>query len=585
MSGSGGQNLLWADLLVEELSRCGVGLFCVSPGARSAPLALALARRKNTLTVVHFDERATAFAAIGYARATGRPACWITTSGSAVANGLPAVVEADADGLPLILLTADRPPELRNSGANQTIRQPGIFGRFVRWEVDLSVPTTAIAPAFVLSTVDEAVSHAVNFDPGPVHVNVMFREPLLPNEPTARFAGTSLPSRWLDSEKPFTQKDAAFGQPTWPRDLVDPISASTRGVIISGRMNAFDDHAAVERLAEHLGWPLLPDIGSQLRLGAPSPSTVAYYDQALGSQTFRARIRPDVVLQFGGRPTSKRLAQALAEWQPEHYVVTHPRPARLDPDHIASHQFNSSIGSTADALRDALPTSSSDVLPIWKRAAETVEHSVESRLVSEKGLTEPAVARAITRLIPSGHSLFAASSMPIRDLDMFASTEGQRVAITSNRGASGIDGTIATAAGFSLGTGQPTTVLMGDLAFLYDLNALAMLRSPNGIRLTIVVLNNDGGGIFNMLPLAEHQEAFERFIATPHGIGFEYAASMFGLAYSRPESIDEFAVAYSRATASSDSMIIEVRSDRVENAELHRELLHLCSEAVQKILE
>jgi 2-succinyl-5-enolpyruvyl-6-hydroxy-3-cyclohexene-1-carboxylate synthase len=358
-------------------------------------------------------------------------------------------------------------------------------------------------------------------------------------------------------------------------------------LVVAGRMDARDDHEAVKRLTEHLGWPLLPDIGSQLRLGTASPSTVAYYDQALGSQPFRDRVHPDVVLQFGGRPTSKRLAQALAEWQPEYYVVTHPRPARLDPDHIATHQFSSTIGSTADALREALPTSpnASIALPIWKSAAEGVEHTVVNRLRSEQRLTEPAVARTITRLIPSGHALFTASSMPIRDLDMFASPEGQRVNGASNRGASGIDGTIATAAGFSLGAGQPTTVLIGDLAFLYDLNALALLRSPKGIRLTIVVLNNNGGGIFSMLPLAEHQDAFERFIATPHGIGFEYAASMFGLAYSRPESAEEFEAAYYRATDSPYSTIIEIRSDRVENAGLHRELADWCSKAVQKTLQ
>src|SRR5215210_6586165 len=269
-------NRLWAYLIVEELLRCGVDFFCVAPGSRSTPLVAALAANEKARTLVHFDERGTAFAALGYARATGRPAAWITTSGTAVANGLPAVVEASTDGVPMILLTADRPPELRQTGANQTIDQPDIFGDYVRWRFDLPAPDPGIDPAMVLTTVDQAAYRASRAPQGPVHLNLMFREPFLLEGDEDALSG---PSSWERSDEPYTRyaatKPAVDGMEI--HKLWETLRPVRRGLVVAGRLASRKQGEAVLRLAEVLGWPLLPDIGSQVRLGADSQGLVPHY--------------------------------------------------------------------------------------------------------------------------------------------------------------------------------------------------------------------------------------------------------------------------------------------------------------------
>ena len=278
-------NLLWATLIVEELARSGVDFFCVAPGSRSTPLIAALAANERARNLVHFDERGTAYAALGYARATGRPAAWITTSGTAVANGLPAAIEAAIDGVPMILLTADRPPELRQTGANQTIDQPDIFGDYVRWRFDLPAPEAAVDPAMVLTTVDQTVYRARRAPSGPVHLNLMFREPFLPEDGDEPLAA---PVRWRESDEPYTRY-AATG-PAVDLDEVERLREELRpvkkGLVVAGRLPSRKQGEAALRLAESLDWPLLPDVGSQVRLGARSENLVPYYDALLASEQF-----------------------------------------------------------------------------------------------------------------------------------------------------------------------------------------------------------------------------------------------------------------------------------------------------------
>src|ERR671920_355220 len=272
-------NRLWANLIVEELVRCGVDFFCVAPGSRSTPLVAALAANDRARSLVHFDERGTAFAALGYARATGRPAAWITTSGTAVANGLPAVVEASTDGVPMILLTADRPPELRQTGANQTIDQPDIFGDFVRWRFDLPAPDPGMDPAMVLTTVDQAAYRAGRAPHGPVYLNLMFREPFL-SDPEDEHV-LSGPSSWAQSDEPYTRYAATKSAVDWMgiQGLWETLRPVRRGLVVAGRLASRKQGEAVMRLADALGWPLLPDIGSQVRLGVVG--LASHYDALL----------------------------------------------------------------------------------------------------------------------------------------------------------------------------------------------------------------------------------------------------------------------------------------------------------------
>ncbi|HYE95090.1 MAG TPA: 2-succinyl-5-enolpyruvyl-6-hydroxy-3-cyclohexene-1-carboxylic-acid synthase [Rubricoccaceae bacterium] len=577
------RNALWAGLLVEELVRQGVGLFCLAPGSRSAPLAWAVVTNPRARALVHFDERGAAFAALGFARATGQPACWITTSGTAVANGLPAAVEASADGVPLLLLTADRPPELRDTGANQTIPQPGLFGAFARWSFDLPAPSADVDPAFVLTTAAQAV-HRTRSPAGPVHVNAMFREPLAPEPDGTNAARVLAPlDGWIASGEPYTRYEPAPSE--GPQPMLEGLAARLEGVeqglVVLGKTDDPAVGPAAARLAEALGWPLLPDVGSQARLGPALSNAIAHYDLALGSPSFAEGNRLEAVLHVGGRVTSKRLLQAIEAARPEVYVVVRPDPERYDPAHRVTHRLQAEPAALCEGLaRELIPAGETGWLRAWKAADRASAGALEAYFVFEAALSEPGVARAVSALTPDGHGLVVASSMPIRDLDAYAMIGGPRLRVAANRGASGIDGTVATAAGFARGLGRPTTLLLGDLALLHDLNSLALLR--RGPPVTLIAVNNDGGGIFSFLPIAQHEAHFEDLFGTPHGLGFEDAARLFGLGYARPATPDAFSRAYREALESGRSTLIEVRTDRRANVALHRELNAAVARAVDE---
>jgi len=572
-------NLLWATLIVEELARSGVDFFCVAPGSRSTPLIAALAANERARSLVHFDERGTAFAALGYARATGRPAAWITTSGTAVANGLPAAIEAAIDGVPMILLTADRPPELRQTGANQTIDQPDIFGDYVRWRFDLPAPDAAIDPAMVLTTVDQAVYRARRAPSGPVHLNLMFREPFLPEDGDEPLAA---PVRWRESDEPYTRYAAT--RPAVDLDEVERLREELRpvkkGLVVAGRLPSRKQGEAALRLAESLGWPLLPDVGSQIRLGTHADSLVPHYDALLASERFEEAHAPEAVLHVGGRAVSRRLEQFLAGSHPDPYVVVRENPFRLDPGHRVTHSVEADVLELCAALAKVAggdARADSSWTESWRKASERVDGYLDRASAEAKELNEPLVARLISQQIPEEHALVVASSMPVRDLDTYAATDGACVPVAANRGASGIDGTVATAVGFARGSGRPLTLLIGDLALLHDLNSLAMLR---GLPVVVVVLNNDGGAIFSFLPIARHKTFFEPYFGTPHGVSFEHAAAMFDLEYENPRTVPEFVETYRAACAQDAPTLIEVRTDREENVALHRRLLEELSAEV-----
>ncbi len=568
-------NRLWAYLIVEELVRNGVDFFCVAPGSRSTPLVAALAGNLRAENLVHFDERGTAFAALGYARATGRPAAWITTSGTAVANGLPAVAEAATDGVPMILLTADRPPELRQTGANQTIDQPDIFGDFVRWSFDLPAPDLSVDPTSVLTTVDQAVYRARRAPKGPVHLNLMFREPFLPNTEDEGERELA-PGKWRESGIPYTRyavTEPEVGEGEAER-LWDELRPVKRGLVVAGRLESELQGKAVLRLAEALGWPLLPDVGSQVRLGAGSRKAAAFYDALLADGGFREEHAPEAVLHFGSRALSKRLERFLAVAAPDPYVVVRENPFRLDPAHRVTHSVEAAIPRFCSALVRAAGRNPAAADVAWRggwlKASAGLEERLDRIFAGPRELGEPLVARLVSRHIPEDHGLVLASSMPVRDADTFAATDGPPVPVAANRGASGIDGTVATAAGFARGSGRGVTMLIGDLALLHDLNSLAMLRD---LPVVVVVLNNDGGGIFSFLPVSRHQGFFEPYFGTPHGLGFEGAAAMFGLRYDNPRSAAEFVEVYEAACGGGRPALVEIRTRRDENVAQHHDLL------------
>ena len=584
-------NALWAALLVEELIRQGVGLFVVAPGSRSAPLAVAVARAAmagQTDWLVHPDERAAAFVALGWARATGRPAAVVTTSGTAVANLLPAVVEADAAGVPLILLTADRPAELRETGANQTIRQPGIFSSFVRWSLDVPPPDAAIDPAFVLTTAAHAAARSLA-PAGPVHLNLAFREPL-GAEPDGTDVGALVAhlGRWAATERPYTETTTVAVADV--RDLPERLAGIDRGVVVVGPADDWMPGSAAHDLAARLGWPLMPDVASQIRLAA-ADDMVVHYDLALTSEAFAASHRPEAVILVSGRPVSKRLLALVDSARPDPYVVVRPDPGRFDPAHVVTDRVVADQDDACTLLAERLPPAPapSAWLRDWQRASAAAEQAAVAEI--GRDLSEPFVARTVARLAPA---LVLAASMPVRDVDAFAGDTGIRRFATANRGASGIDGTVATAHGVARGLvspvdgfAQPVVLLIGDLALPHDQTSLMLLRS--GPPVVVVAVNNDGGGIFHFLPVARGAsplpaDVFEAAFGTPHGLTFAHAAAQFGLTYHAPATADAFEAALAEALASGASALIEVTTDRTENEALHARIMRAASSAVDRTM-
>jgi 2-succinyl-5-enolpyruvyl-6-hydroxy-3-cyclohexene-1-carboxylate synthase len=569
-------NSLWGFLLIEELVRNGIDYFCISPGSRSAPLTVAAARHPGAHKIIGHDERGAAFHALGYARATGRPAVLICTSGTAAANYWPAVIEAALDRLPLLILSADRPPEAQDTGANQTIRQSHLFGTYAKWHFELPCPSTDVPARMVLTTVNQAIHQSWTAPPGPVHLNCPFREPLAPEPLGIDAAYLANLTRWQETATPLTQYHRPIRTPDAlaVRTLSAVLRAARRGLVVVGRLSTDRERSALIRLLQRLRWPVYADITSGLRLGSVDAPIVHHFDQLLLSPMAGASLHPDTILHVGGALVSRRFLQ-FSEHLPEavHYLLIDAHPFRHDPGHRVSQRMEADIVAACVAL---LATLEAREPSAWTQAllaySEAIDAAINDSLATTPDcLSEIAVARLIAERIPARQGLWLASSMPIRDMDMYGKPRGRTVRIGANRGTSGIDGTVAAATGFAAGLRQPVTLLLGDVALLHDLNSLLLVRN-SAVPLIVVVINNDGGGIFSFLPIARFDDVFEHYFASPHALRFESAAALFALGYAAPRTQAEFVAAYEAALARPGSTLIEVVSDRQANTAGHQQL-------------
>jgi len=569
-------NYFWAGLIIEELVRNGVNYFCIAPGSRSTPLTISAAECEKAEKTVHFDERGLGFYALGISSTGKGPAVLISTSGTAVANFFPAVVEASKKKVPLIILTADRPPELRKTGSLQTIDQPGIFGRYVKWDFDLPVPDINIKPEAVLTTIDQAIFMATSGTPGPVHINCMFREPLAPEESGGEWKrGLALNKKWVQSGDPYTKyinPEDNFNSNDL-KDITEIINRSKKGIIVAGKLKESEGKSVIE-LAEKLKWPIFPDLSSGLRLDNSSESIIQYFDQVLLSDfVFNEKI--DTILHLGGRITSKRYYQFIDKVNPDNYITVLNHPLRNDPLHMVSHRVRSSVAGFVDAVLPEISPGKGDVLvPKFRNASFVTEKIIEKFVIKKEKLNEIFISREISNLIKDGNALFLSNSMPVRDMDMYAVPNGKQLFISGNRGASGIDGVIASACGYSSSLNTPLTLLIGDISFLHDMNSLALIRNSRQ-QIIIVVINNNGGSIFSFLPVAEYKSNFEKYFLTPHGMNFEHAAEQFRVKYSRVTTKKEFIGEYRSALLGSESVILEAVVDMDENVSSHKELQSL----------
>ncbi|MBI1319292.1 MAG: 2-succinyl-5-enolpyruvyl-6-hydroxy-3-cyclohexene-1-carboxylic-acid synthase [Candidatus Hydrogenedens sp.] len=580
-------NHAWSRLIVDELVRLGAGCFVLSPGSRSTPLTTAVAQHPRAPHIMHFDERGAAFYALGRAKASGKPTVLICTSGSAGANYWPAVVEASQSQVPLIILTADRPPELLQCGANQAIEQTRLFGSYARAFHALPCPSLALPAAAVLTTVDDAHAAATGAHAGPVHINCAFREPLALEPDGLDLKPYLAPvDAWLDSDRPYTRQASTRTvlDSEGDRDLLERLEDVEKGVLVIGTLRTAFDRAMAAKLAATLGWPVLPDFTSGLRLGLDAPHVVHHYDQLLLSEKFRMAFRPDFVMHLGGRLVSKRLAQHLKACRAE-YLHVDDATGRLDPDHQVARRVVQDAGSFCAWL---LPYLGRGATPAWSIDAPALSREtarlLDEHLPATGRLSEIGVAHVLTKERPAGSLLFAGNSMPVRELDMYGAADAPAGFDAASRGASGIDGNIATAVGMADALNAPATALIGDLTALHDLNSLALLR---GVRrpFALVIVNNDGGGIFHFLPIAKEAAVFEPYFGTPHGLRFEQAAAMFDFEYAQPRNLDSFRDEYRHAMEENAPMIIEVRTDRALNADAHRALQARIAEAIDARME
>ncbi len=575
-------NHCWGSLIIEELTRLGADYFCVASGSRSSPLVIALAQNKRVKSFVHFDERGLAFHAMGYSAAAKRPAVLICTSGTAAANFFPAVIEASKKKLPLIVMTADRPPELRQTGAVQTIDQVGLFGKYTQWATDMPCPDTKINPQFVLTTMDQAWYQAVRHH-GVVHINCMFRQPLSLVKTSQDLKTYIKPlSRWARSQRPYTDYVMDFESVAIPprKMIAERLKAIKNGLIVVGKLSSVDEANLVLRLAEKLGWPIFADVSSGLRLGQSHPNLIHYFDHLILSDKILNKLPFDGVLHLGGRMTSQRYYDFIQKQKLVEYIMVLHHALRNDPNHQVSLRIEASVSNFIRTVAGLVkPRKSSMALKVLSKADKNADRTIESFLAEDERLSEPGIARLVSQLIPEGQGLFLSNSMPIRDMGQYADANGHFVCVNGNRGASGIDGLIASAAGYARGLDKPVTLMIGDLAALHDLNSLAMLRDLP-IPLIIVLLNNGGAGIFSFLPIAEFKEGFEKFWGTPHSFTLAAAASMFELNYSQPMDARHFKKAYVQALKAQTSTIIEVITNREENLKIHCSLQDAINESV-----
>jgi 2-succinyl-5-enolpyruvyl-6-hydroxy-3-cyclohexene-1-carboxylate synthase len=568
-------NDLWGYLIIEELVRNGINYFVVSPGSRSTPLTVAVARNPRAQNIICTDERGAAFHAIGYGRATRKPAVLICTSGSAAANYYPAAIEAATDNVPLIIVSGDRPPELRQTGANQTINQVNLYGRYPKWEFDLPCPTEEINPHLVLTTIDLLVARSRHAPQGLVHLNCMFREPLAPQGLAPMIPASLQP--WNRGEQPYTYYSDRVMIPT-DRDLdrlVEIIQTTERGIVLLGELKSPAEIEAITSLVSQLNWAVFPDVRSGLRLNRKLPNIIPYFDQLL----LHPFDRVDTVIQFGTRLTSARCLKWLESHPPRNYIAIANDAERHDPSHIVTDRIESDLIYICQVLGRKLPH-----FPPQKwveKLSEVNNHlniQIDQFLAAQIDINEPAIARTISQLIPPSHGLWLGNSMPIRDLDMYGAINSQAIQIGTNRGTSGIEGAIAAASGFAVGLQSPVTAIVGDLSSLHDLNSLSLLNTID-FPVILTIVNNDGGGIFSFLPIARTaDDVFDTYFGTPHGLDFARAAALFKLDYYQPQSINELICDYQQAITRDRSAVIEVKTSRRDNWELHQNLQAVLSD-------
>jgi len=568
-------NTALASAFAEELARSGLRLAVVSPGSRSTPLAVALWRQPEIEVAVIVDERSAGFFALGAAQASGDPVALLCTSGTALVNYHPAVVEADESGIPLLVLSADRPPELRGIGAGQTIDQIKTFGASMRWFSEVGTHEADDSGLLHYRSVAcRALSKARGeVRPGPVHLNLPWREPLAPVPVEGAVTATDPMALEGRGERPLTAVTRIDLEPSvfLLDEMAGHIGDAISGVIVAGRQLDPELREPLAHLARVSGFPILADPTSQLRCGPHDRShVVAAYDLLLRDEHFARSVVPELILRFGEMPTSKPLRAWISESGADEIVID-PYGGWNEPTNRAAAILRADPTELASGWAARLEGLEGRERPLpdrWLEAEGAAQRALDAALGDGNAITEPALHRALSAAHRDGDLVYTSSSMPIRDQETFLAPSTTDALFLSNRGANGIDGLISSGIGAARASGRPTTIVTGDLGLLHDLGGLAALGEVS-TPVRIIVVDNSGGGIFHFLPqeAALPEDEFEALLGTPRGVDAAKAAALFDLPHHRLDSLAELPAALAAGTG-----LIEVGTDRRTNVEAHREL-------------
>ena len=568
-------NSLWGSVLVETLHRLGLHHAVISPGSRSTPLTMAFARHPGIESIPVLDERSAAFFAVGLAKRTQRPVVLLCTSGTAGANYFPAVIEAQESSVPLLVITADRPPEMRECRSGQTIDQQKLYGSHVNFQHELAVPVASLPMLrYLRQTVAHAWARAQWPAAGPVHLNAPFRDPLPPvaNDST----------RLLKSA---LREDLFFAQVQPLRRMLDPVErmdfpVTKRGLIVAGPAEeGFSpvDIGILASLAKDLGWPVLADGLSGLRGDAAHfPNLVTRYDAIVRSPKVGQRLKPDVVLCIGSWPTSKALRDWMEKCTPAVWLVT-TRTQNLDALHLATRHVRGGLRALGMGVV-ATGRGPARYAESWRRAETAAKRCFEEALAGVHKNFEGLAVVNLAKHLPALTPFFVANSMPVRDVEYFCPANDRAHQIYSNRGANGIDGTLSTALGMAHGNPRPAVLLTGDLALLHDTNGFLIGRKFRG-SLTIVLINNRGGGIFEHLPVAQFNPPFEEYFATPQEADFRKLCATYGVAHVPVRDWKHFAGLVAKLPKKG-IRVLEVRTDRKRDAAFRKKLFRDAAHAV-----
>ncbi len=582
---------------VDELGRAGVRNVIICPGSRSTPLALAFAARPAIRIWMHVDERSAAYFGLGMAKQLRQPVALLCSSGTAAANFLPALVEAKLSHVPLLVLTADRPHELRDNGAPQSIDQNRLYGTHVKWFVEVALPEgTEAALRYIRTLAGRAAALTQAIPAGPVHLNFPFREPLTPEPEPLPINEQRDPVAWQGRPQNAPYIDVRNAQPGAPTattiaDLLHRIRSARRGLIVVGPDDTPSLPEPLAQLARRLGYPILADPLSQLRNGSHDQSLVlSSYDAFLRIDSFVEGAEPELVLRFGAMPTSKSILLYLKHYSSCPLIVVDGHEGWEEPAQLASTLIHADPATLCRTLLSALEqddesgqAGSSQWAVLWQVADRVTRQAMQAAILDFPALFEGRVFTELASLLPAGTTLYVGNSMPVRDLDTFFGCVDQPLRILGNRGANGIDGVVSSALGASAAAGQekPVVLVLGDLSFFHDLNGLLAARF-HGLNLTIILINNDGGGIFSFLPQAAYPEYFEQLFGTPTGLDFRLAVEMYGGQYQKIANWEQFRESVQHGITAGGLHVIEVPTGRASNVSMHRKLWEIVRQALKE---